>query len=44
LPNIIDDFNREALAIEADLSLPAIRVVKTLGLVIVERNNFFHSL
>ncbi|KFD19532.1 hypothetical protein GTPT_1871 [Tatumella ptyseos ATCC 33301] len=32
--NIIDDFNREALAIDADFSLPAIRVVRTL-----ERNS-----
>ena len=30
LLNIIDDFNREALAIEADFSLPASRVVRTL--------------
>ncbi|MEA9393618.1 IS3 family transposase, partial [Acerihabitans sp. TG2] len=30
LLNIIDDFNREALAIEADLSLPACRVVRVL--------------
>jgi putative transposase len=30
LLNIIDDFNREALAIEADFSLPACRVVRVL--------------
>lgn len=30
LLNIIDDFNREALAIEADFSPPASRVVRTL--------------
>lgn len=30
LLNIIDDFNREALAIEVDFSLPARRVVRTL--------------
>lgn len=30
LLNIIDDFNREALVLEADFSLPAIRVVRTL--------------
>jgi putative transposase len=28
--NIIDDFNREILAIEADTSLPALRVIRTL--------------
>jgi putative transposase len=28
--NIIDDFNREALAIEVDTSLPALRVTRTL--------------
>ncbi len=30
LLNIIDDFNRETLAIEVDFSLPASRVVRTL--------------
>ncbi len=28
--NIVDDFNREALAIEIDLSLPAARVIRVL--------------
>lgn len=28
--NVVDDFNREALAIEVDLSLPASRVIRTL--------------
>jgi putative transposase len=28
--NVIDDFNREALAIEIDFSLPALRVVRVL--------------
>ncbi len=28
--NILDDFNREGLAIEVDFSLPALRVVRTL--------------
>ena len=30
LLNVIDDFNREVLAIEADTSLPALRVIRTL--------------
>lgn len=34
LLNVIDDFNREALAIEVDFSLPAIRVIKTLEQII----------
>lgn len=34
LLNIIDDFNREALAIEVDFSLPAIRVIRTLEQII----------
>ncbi|ASQ44804.1 Integrase core domain protein [Legionella clemsonensis] len=32
--NVIDDFNREGLAIEVDLSLPAERVVRTLNQII----------
>lgn len=32
--NLIDDFNREALAIDLDLSLPAERVVRSLEQVI----------
>ena len=28
--NVVDDFNREALAIEIDLSLPAQRVIRIL--------------
>ncbi|KZL24648.1 Integrase core domain protein [Pseudovibrio sp. WM33] len=32
--NILDDFNREGLAIEIDFSLPALRVVRTLKQVI----------
>ena len=34
LLNIIDDFNREGLAMEADISLPAERVIRTLDQVI----------
>jgi len=32
--NVLDDFNREALAIEADLSLPSARVIRALDQVI----------
>ena len=28
--NVLDDFNREALAIDVDLNLPAVRVIRTL--------------
>ena len=35
--NLIDDFNREVLAIEADTSLPAKRVVRVLERVIWEK-------
>ncbi len=35
--NILDDFNREALAIEIDLNLPAPRVIRVLDRVIAER-------
>lgn len=34
LLNVLDDFNREGLAIEVDLSLPAERVVRTLNQII----------
>ena len=34
LLNVLDDFNREGLAIEVDLSLPAARVVRTLEQII----------
>lgn len=34
LLNVIDDFNREALAIEVDFSLPAERVIRTLDNII----------
>jgi putative transposase len=32
--NVIDDFNREALAIDVDFSLPALRVIRSLDQVI----------
>lgn len=32
--NVLDDFNREALSIEVDLSLPSIRVIRALERVI----------
>ena len=32
--NVLDDFNREGLAIEVDLSLPALRVIRTLERII----------
>lgn len=35
--NLVDDFNREVLAIEVDLSLPARRVVRVLDRVAAER-------
>jgi len=35
--NILDDFNREALAIEIDLNMPAPRVIRVLDRVIAER-------
>jgi len=35
--NIIDDFNRESLAIEADTSLPALRVIRTLENIVTHR-------
>jgi putative transposase len=37
LLNVIDDFNREGLAIEADFSLPAERVIRVLEQIIEER-------
>ncbi len=35
--NVVDDFNREVLAIEVDLNLPAPRVVRVLERIIVWR-------
>jgi len=37
LLNVIDDFNRESLAIEADTSLPTLRVIRVLERLISER-------
>lgn len=37
LLNIIDDFNREVLAIETDTSLPALRVIRVLEKLLVTR-------
>ena len=35
--NVVDDFNREVLAIEVDFNLPAARVVRTLERIAAER-------
>jgi transposase InsO family protein len=35
--NVVDDFNREALAIEEDFNLPAPRIVRTLDRIAAER-------
>jgi putative transposase len=32
--NVIDDFNREALGMEIDFSLPSLRVIRTLNQII----------
>lgn len=37
LLNIIDDFNRESLAMEVDTSLPSLRVIRVLDRLIAER-------
>jgi putative transposase len=37
LLNVIDDFNRESLAIEVDTSLPSLRVIRALEALIVSR-------
>lgn len=37
LLNILDDFNRESLCIEADTSLPSLRVIRTLEKLIAQR-------
>ena len=40
--NIIDDFNREGLAMNIDFSLPADRVIRSLNQVIAERGKPIH--
>jgi len=35
--NVIDDFNREALTIEVDTSLPSARIIRSLGIIADER-------
>jgi putative transposase len=42
LLNVIDDFNREGLAIEVDFSLPAVRVIRTLDQIIEWRGKPKH--
>lgn len=37
LLNIIDDFNRESLAVEADTSLPCLRLIRVLEKLVAER-------
>lgn len=37
LLNVIDDFNRESLSIEADSSLPTLRVIRVLDRIIAQR-------
>lgn len=38
LLNVMDDFNRESLALEVDTSLPALRVKRVLERLIIQRN------
>lgn len=40
--NVIDDFNREGLAIDADISLPAERVIQSLDRIIEWRGKPNH--
>ena len=35
--NVLDDFNREALSIEIDLNIPALRVVRVLDRIVANR-------
>lgn len=36
--NVVDDFNREALSIEIDLNLPALRVVRVFDRIVANRS------
>ena len=42
LLNVIDDFNRESLAIEVDTSLPSLRVIRVLNQLIAQRGKPSH--
>ena len=35
--NVLDDFNRESLAIEVDTSMPSLRVIRVLNRIITKR-------
>ena len=37
--NVLDDFNREALAIEVDLNLPAVRIIRVLDRIAQQRGH-----
>ena len=39
--NVMDDFNRESLALEVDTSLPSLRVKRVLEKLIAERSRAF---
>ncbi|MEO6961593.1 MAG: DDE-type integrase/transposase/recombinase [Puia sp.] len=39
LLNVIDDFNRESLAVEVDTSLPSLRVIRVLEKIIEKRGS-----
>ena len=40
--NVIDDYNREGLGIEVDLSLPSLRVIRALEQMIQWRDKFLN--
>ena len=42
LLNVLDDFNRESLAIEVDTSLPALRVIRVLDQLMTQRGKPAH--